>query len=366
MLLLNNQLWIKSHYLEVLEQIARSEGVAPTDGSTLIAAARRQAEADLMFVSGFLTLEGGATTMRVRKQLKALIHGMMQWLDEGDKDPSPEVPSTDTSSVPFDNSYPWLVTNFVKLMQDPICSRRPQYIYGVLQGAALAKVLGVPQISVLEFGVGSGAGLLALERIAERSEGLVGIGIDVYGFDTGTGMPKPQDYRDCPQKMLEGYYPVDQDELATRLRRAHLKLGLVKDTVEAFIQSNPPLMAFVAFDLVMYSSTKDAFRLFDADDALLLPRTPCSFRSAIGKDYCEYTGELLAISEFNSAHVMRKLQAIRTLYLFFPYPFNCMWWIEMMYTFHSFNHPLYNSPESLRQPAIIDIDGNEIYESVPK
>jgi len=166
--------------------------------------------------------------------------------------------------------------------------------------------------------------------------------------------------------MLEGYYPADKEQLAKRMRRARLKLGLVKDTVGAFIQSTPPPVDFVGFDFAMYSSTKDALRLFDADDGLLLPRTPCSFRSAIGKDYCEYTGELLAIAEFNSTHVTRKLQAIRTLSLFFPYPFNCMWWIEMMYTFHSFYHPLYNIPESLRQPAAMDTDGNEIYQEVPK
>ena len=144
----------------------------------------------------------------------------MQWLDERDKNSGAEVPPADTPSVPLDNSYPRLVTHFVKLMQDPICSTHPQYIYGVLQGAALAKVLGMQRISVLEFGVGAGAGLLALERTAERCEEMVDIGIEVYGFDTGTGMPKPQDYRDCPYKMLEGYYPADKEQLAKRMRRA--------------------------------------------------------------------------------------------------------------------------------------------------
>jgi hypothetical protein len=299
--------------------------------------------------------------MVLGKHTYTLLKRMLQWLDER---ASAGALKAEDPAVPFDNSYPWLVTNFVKLMQDPICARRPQYIYGVLQGAALAKVLGMRRVSVLEFGVANGAGLLSLERTAERCEALIDIAIDVYGFDTGTGQPRPQDFRDCGHKWRENYYPLDQDTLRKRLRRASLRLGLLNDTVPTFLQTSPSPIAFAAFDLGLYSSAKDALRAFDADHHLLLPRTPCSFRCAIGKDYCEYTGELLAVSEFNSTHVMKKLQPIRTLYLFFPYPFNCMWWIEMMYTFHSFDHPLYNHPESMQQPASIDIDGNEIYQEV--
>jgi hypothetical protein len=308
--------------------------------------------------------------MRIRKHLKALLKGMTQWLDEENKDPSPQIPPAETpwyeQATPFDNGYLWLLGNFSKLMKDPICSRRPQYIWGVLQGAALAKVLGMLHISVIEFGVGGGAGLLTLERIAELCEEMVDIRIEVYGFDTGTGSPKPQDYRDCPHKFLEGYYPLDKEQLAKRLRRARLQLGLVKDTVGAFIQSIPPPVAFVGFDLCMYSSMKDALQLFDADDGLLLPRTSCSFRNVIGKDYCEYTGELLAIAEFNSMHVMRKVSAIPGFQFIIPSPFNSLWWIQMMYNLHIFDHPLYNSPEALWQPAVIDLDGNEIYKPVPK
>jgi hypothetical protein len=43
---------------------------------------------------------------------------------------------------------------------------RPQYAYGVFHAADLAKRLGVSAISVIEFGVAGGLGLLALENIA--------------------------------------------------------------------------------------------------------------------------------------------------------------------------------------------------------
>jgi len=43
------------------------------------------------------------------------------------------------------------------------------------------------RVSVLEFGVAGGQGLLTLERIAVRVEEMINIGIDVYAFDTGDG-----------------------------------------------------------------------------------------------------------------------------------------------------------------------------------
>ena len=38
---------------------------------------------------------------------------------------------------------------------------------------------------MFEFGVAGGAGLVNLERIAELVEQKTGVGIDIYGFDTG-------------------------------------------------------------------------------------------------------------------------------------------------------------------------------------
>lgn len=106
-------------------------------------------------------------------------------LSDEEYNPSPTVPD-----VPFDNRDEWKQATYLKLNQDPLCAKRPQYIWGVLQGAALGKVLGIERISVIEFGVVGGAGLIAMERAAELAEGMVGIEIDIYGFDTGVGMQK--------------------------------------------------------------------------------------------------------------------------------------------------------------------------------
>src|SRR6185437_9945913 len=50
--------------------------------------------------------------------------------------------------VPFDNTYPWLNWAFAEIKHNasPLCKSRPQYIWGVAQGAALAKVLGETRI----------------------------------------------------------------------------------------------------------------------------------------------------------------------------------------------------------------------------
>jgi hypothetical protein len=81
---------------------------------------------------------------------------------------------------------------------------RPHYGYCVYQAALLAKKMNYQRISVLEFGVAGGQGLLNLEYQARQVEELLSIQIDIYGFDTGEGLPKPSDYRDLPYHWKEG------------------------------------------------------------------------------------------------------------------------------------------------------------------
>ena len=287
--------------------------------------------------------------MRVRKALKAVVKGIKRWLDEEDESPVPE--------IPFDNRYDWLRASFKKLIKDPLCSRRPAYVWGVLQGVALGKVLSLERVSVIEFGVAGGAGLLALERLADRVEEMMGIAIEVYGFDTAIGLPKSQDYRDCPNIWLDGQFPMEEELLARRLQRACLKLGLVKDTVPAFLQAGPAPVAFVPFDLDLYSSTRDALRLFDAEHGRLLPRVLCYFDDIIGLTYSDYNGERLAISEFNTAHAMRKLSPLYGLKYFAPHEQRDRAWPELFYFAHMFDHPLYKHPDEIHKPMFMDING---------
>ena len=132
---------------------------------------------------------------------------------------------------------------------------RPQYLWPTLQSASSAKALGVPRISVVEFGVAGGNGLLALEEAAAAAESLLGIGVAVAGFDTGKGLPPPVDHRDVPFVLRPGYFEMDERALRDRLSRAELVLGPVAETLGPWLEAGPAPVGFAAFDLDYWSST---------------------------------------------------------------------------------------------------------------
>lgn len=217
-----------------------------------------------------------------------------------------------------------------------------QYAWGMVQGVSLAKVLGISRVSALEFGVAGGNRLVVLEKIAEQVHRIFGVAVDVFGFDTGTGLPKPKDYRDMPNLWSEGFFLMDVEKLKRRLRHAQLILGDTKETVSKFILSNPSPVAFASFDLDYYTSTMHALVLFEADHGLLLPRVHCYFDDILGFTFGDHVGERLAISEFNESHQTRKISAIYGLRYYVPERYsNWMW--EKQYMAHIFDHPLYGN-----------------------
>lgn len=262
--------------------------------------------------------------------------------------------------VPFDNSYPWLNYMFARLVRDTCRGQRPAYAWGVTQAAALAKVLEIPRISVIEFGVAGGFGLLALESVAEAVANVTRIDIDVFGFDTGLGLPKPEDFRDQPNLWFEGQLPMDRDRLEAALKRATLHLGAVKDTVPAFIATDPAPIGFVSFDLDMYSSTRDALTLFHADHRRLLPRVTSYFDDTCGLSFNDFCGERLAIREFNESNEMRKICPIHGLRYFIPRSAFGDVWPDGMHFAHFFEHPSYGTLDSIRKGTLMDIDGTMV------
>ena len=216
---------------------------------------------------------------------------------------------------------------------------RPHFAYGVFHAARQAQRLGMERISVVELGVAGGAGLLALERIAGEIGREVGVGIEPWGFDLGAGMPVAVDYRDCPYIWKPEYFTMDEDALRSKLTTAHLVIGDVAKTIPATVEQMAPI-GFVSFDLDYYSSTVAAFRIFDAPH---LPRAFCYFDDIVGDDdelHCEFTGELLAIAEYNASHEDRKLAKIHGLAAKRQIRSA---WNEMMFVHHDFGHPAYTT-----------------------
>jgi hypothetical protein len=230
-------------------------------------------------------------------------------------------------------------------------THRPQYLWGALVGAQLGKNLGHSRVSMLEFGVAGGNGLVELERVAAIAEQAYGIGIDVYGFDTGTGMPRPTDHRDLPNLWGEGDYRMDEARLRARLTRAQLRIGPVGQTVPEFVKSRPAPVAFVAFDLDMYSSTMDAFGLYAGPAENLLPRVTCYFDDILGFSFADCNGERLAIRDFNAREPKRQISPIYGIRHMVG---RDQGWMDMMFMLHAIDHPRYNefdgtNPHAVRQ-----------------
>ncbi len=220
---------------------------------------------------------------------------------------------------------------------------RPHYGYIIYEAAQLAAKLGQPRISVLEYGVAGGTGLLAMEMHAEAIERIFPVKIEIYGFDTGGGLPAPKDYRDLPYLWQAGFFAMDQKSLREKLKRSVLVLGDVAETaVEFFAKHDPAPVGAVAHDLDFYSSTVDGLKAFEAAPRHLMPRVFCYFDDTVGTSeqlYTEFTGERLAIEDFNRAHDQRKIGV--PFYLRARQALGA--WVNQIWVLHNFDHPAYGT-----------------------
>jgi hypothetical protein len=219
---------------------------------------------------------------------------------------------------------------------------RPNYGYCIFQAARLAGLLNYPSISVIEFGCGGGNGLVNAESHINEIVKRFSVNIDLYGFDAGSGLPEPADYRDMPHYFRSGLYEMNRDKLERRLKRTELVIGDIKETCATFLREYKPApIGCVLHDLDYYSSTRDALTLFDGEPSCFLPRVFMYFDDLVGDDtwLCnEYTGERLAIKEFNQKHEYKKI--CKNQFVSKRYPNS--WWPDLIYIHHDFKHPRYN------------------------
>jgi hypothetical protein len=205
----------------------------------------------------------------------------------------------------------------------------------------MAAGLGIERISAIECGVAGGNGLIALESVAEFVEPLLGVGVDVFGFDSGTGMPEPRDLRDAPFAIRGGDFDMDVRALASRLSRARLVFGHVEKTVSQWLAEEHPPIGFVAFDLDYYSSTVQALGLLDSDPGRVLPRVLCYFDDIFGLGWSDFNGERAAITDFNEQHSDRKVGAVHGLKYSLPRSEFELSWPEKIFMAHLFDHHRY-------------------------
>lgn len=230
--------------------------------------------------------------------------------------------------------------------------RRRHYAYGVLRAAEEAKALGLRSITVAEMGVATGVGLVNMCNIAEKTTRATGVRIQVRGFDGGTGLPPPADWRDHPELFQAGDYPMDRGRLEALLPSgAKLVLGPVADTVPHFakreLTAEHPI-GFVAIDVDYYSSALDCLRLLSASDPQkYLPLTIIYLDDISDEFHNRWSGELLAVEEFNRGNSWRKIESDR--FLRSRRVFKNAAWIDHIRLFHVLDHPLRQTLESPRE-----------------
>ena len=212
----------------------------------------------------------------------------------------------------------------------------PHYLNGVLLAAQQAIQQKVNEISVVEFGVAGGNGLVALQEEAAAVERETGVRIKVFGFDNGPmGLPAfIGDHRDHPDAWEPGDYPMDEVKLRARLTpRTTLILGNIRDTVPAFVAEGlAPPIGFISIDVDLYSSTMSALDILSLPSAKMLHRAFIYFDD-IELTFCHrFAGELLAIDEFNQVNERIKIDRLRGFDSNRPFPEKQ--YLKMMYVAH--------------------------------
>lgn len=228
---------------------------------------------------------------------------------------------------------------FLKYLSVKYKTFKPHYETILLESCKEAKKLGINNVSVLELGVAGGNGIIALEKYKKSIESYLKIKIDIYGFDTGEGMPKSNLKEDLIFAFKPGQFKIDKDSIAKKTN-SKIFYGDIKNTVGDFIKLNPNKICCIFFDLDYYSSTKAFLDQVNTLKKYLLPRVLCYFDDLhVPEKYISsVNGVPLAINEFNSLNTNCKLGASVDHILDFKFTLAK----SLIYVLHDFDNPDYN------------------------
>jgi hypothetical protein len=222
--------------------------------------------------------------------------------------------------------------------------RLPHYAFGVYEAAKRAKELGLKKITIIEFGVANGRGLLAMVMYAAKVTEAMGIDIEVVGFDSGEGLPVHDGYKDHPELYLQGDYPMqDQTKLKEKLplNARLIIINLTSEDWTHYISNDAPI-GFISIDVDYYSSTIGLLQhLHTISTGKLLPNSLFYLDDTVFDNHNNYQGELLAINEFNAATALRKFESYETK-LKLKQRFNNEQWLSQIFQLHCLDHPARN------------------------
>jgi hypothetical protein len=217
---------------------------------------------------------------------------------------------------------------------------RQQYAFSLLKTAELAMAQGLKSVTVIEFGVAAGAGLVNICNISRNITKLTGIDFQIIGFDSGVGMPPPRDHRDHPEVFSEGSFPlIDRSALMRALpHNAKLILGDIQETLPDFmagLSASSPV-GFVVIDVDYYWSAKECLKVFLGEADNYLPWTLVYLDDIGFESSNPWAGELLAVREFNEENEMRKIHLFEGLR--HKRLFKHTSWFDQVYLLHVLDH----------------------------
>lgn len=216
--------------------------------------------------------------------------------------------------------FVFLFGNIVTKIKYDTIPRQP-YAFGLGEAFRIAKeqsnTLKIKRIVIIEFGVASGAGLLNLCKISEKLSQHYNLEVLVVGFDSGEGMPHPVDFRDHPEKYLDGDFPPHDRDLLDEVlpSNAEVVYGPIIDCVGQLDRKllDGDFISFISIDVDYWSSTNDCLKIFYNKKLTFLPTVPMYFDDVNNIDHHPYAGELLSIQEFNDSNLLKKIVKMNQL-----------------------------------------------------
>lgn len=229
---------------------------------------------------------------------------------------------------------------------------RPHNAYAILKAADRARGLGLSAVTVIEFGVAAGAGLMNMAHIAGRVHAETGVEVRVVGFDTGQGMPPARDYRDHPDLYQQGDYPMDFERLSRALPpHASLRLGDTAANIAQFLSAvtHDCPIGYIVVDVDYYWSTQVVLEaLKDADPRKYLPLVSVFLDDVWLESNNSFCGELLAVREFNEQVKLRKIE--HNPFLEYRRLFRRAMWLRQLHTLHVLDYPTKFDPSHRTAP----------------